>query len=263
MLLHRNTPEKREKILVLHRFLGALLLLTAFTGVAAADTITDTVTGTCGFYQGTRSNVVYSETFSGSGTFCTGFMAGGYVFQNSTVEVGDLVAFASHDTDAAPPAGYGVFFQFNDTLEIARQYLISSTIASTTATGSAIAFTDGSGSGTDDGTGDGSCHTAADVSLNGRIDYQEFSLPLTFGQPVTVVMKAAINCNLYSTTRFGDLGQSRAEGKFLEIFDANGNFLGPGIATAVPEPGSASLVVLFGVGFLVFVRRHAFGWARS
>jgi hypothetical protein len=148
--------------------------------------------------------------------------------------------------EANAPAGYGVFATFNATLQIIQQYLLTPPVASTTATGYAKTFI-GDNHVIDDGAGGGACFENASLGVNGITSPHttDFSIPITFGQLITVVETASISCSKSSTSGFGEDGALEyfAATPFL-LYDANGNLIGPATLTTVPEPSATVLLLL-------------------
>ena len=232
----------------------ALLLASA----ASASTVNGNISGTCGFYVGTPSNIVYSHSFTGDGTFCTGFLPGGSFTNSSTLEAGDIYSLAHATVDARAPAGYGVFANFNATLQMTQQYLLTPPVASTTATGYAKTFIDDDHV-IDDGTGGGECFEKASLSVNGVTSPHptDFSLPITFGQPISAVETASISCSKSSLVGFGEDGALEYYAATpLLTYDAHGNLLGPATLTTVPEPPATALLLIIALcSFRRFVQR--------
>lgn len=100
---------------------------------------------------------------------------------------------------------------------------------------------------------------------------QEFILPFTFGDwtndvtlRITTAAAAASQGSFYTSETTADLSHTATWGGFVEVRDANGNLVtnysfssasGVNYAQAVPEPGSASLLLLAAVSLLA--RRRA------
>jgi hypothetical protein len=231
---------------------ATLLLVSGIAPFATASTLDGTVTGTCGFSQGSRANVVFSETFSGNGTFCTDFMPGGSFSPDATLEVGDISAAASHSSLAFAPVGFLVFADFDVTFQVTQEYLLQPPVTPSTPTGSVTTFFNQSG-GTDDGSGSGSCATTSGISIAGNdsnvIFSANFSFPVTFGQPFLAIETTRISCHMFGPS-WGDSGQKTTVAGPLQVFDANGQLLGLATLTTVPEP-SSGLLFIGAFGFIV------------
>ncbi len=230
-----------------HTMRTALFCFVFLPLAASASTMNGTVSGTCGFYQGSITNVVYSQSFSGDGTFCTGFLAGGSFTETTTLQIGDIFSTASHSTDATAPSGYGVFANFNTTLQATQEYEVDTSalaVQPATPTGTLQVFL-GNAGGTDDGTGMGTCSTAANVNIGGHNSSSEngtqFNLPITFGQPFTATETATVSCNKYDTTGWGDSGFLESQASPLLVYDTNGTLLGNATLVTLPEPGTGIL----------------------
>jgi len=244
--------------------LKAILLITTFSVLSTAATMTGTVSGTCGFYQGSSSTVVYSESFSGSGTFCTGFMTGGFVTATSSIQVGDIFAATSHTFSGTAPSGYTEFVTINTTDQLTQQYLFTPTVQPSTPTGT-IYLSTSIITSSDQGSTGGTCQQA--VSLNGvsNSNYQGQSLllPVTFGQSVGISEQANLTCSLtfpYNSFggQFSESGSVRLSGAIASVFDANGNYLGVASYQAVtPEPATALLIGALGFPLLMIKRAFA------
>ena len=233
---------------------NVVLLFAILIPGAYASTVVGNISGTCGFYQGSLSNVVYSQNFNGpadgTGTYCTGFLPGGSVTPNATVSAGDISAYANHSTDASAPAGYGVFIDFTATVDVTQEYVISADstgVDATSPTGTVLTFLQTVG-GTDDGSGQGSCYPSTSVSLGGQNSNTnnggDFTFPITFGQPFAATEQATVTCNDYGIGSFGDGGMRQAfAGEFL-VTDSNGVFLGNAVPTSIPEPSTSFLIAI-------------------
>ncbi|HLK69053.1 MAG TPA: hypothetical protein VKU19_36725 [Bryobacteraceae bacterium] len=206
------------------------------------------MSGTCGFYQGLPTNIVYSQAFTGdTGSFCTGFMSGGSFNPDITLDVGDIFAQASHDTSAFAPSGFGVFANFNTDFQVTQQYILTGISTPTTPTGTVMTFFDHVG-GTDDGSGGGSCQVSTNLSVGGISSTTQggaaFSFPVTFGQPFTATENAQISCNQLGVPAWGDSGMNSTSLGPLLVFDANGQFLGNAVPVSVPEPATPMLLFI-------------------
>ena len=217
--------------------------------------MTGSISGTCGFYQGSLSNVVYSQAFSGDGTFCTGFAAGGAFTNTGILQIGDIFALAHNTISASAPVGYGVFVDFNTTYQITQQYILNSPTPPTTATGFFRTAVGGSGT-TDDGTGLGSCSEGVTLNVGGVTGSAQTDVPITFGQPITISASARVTCNDYGGVgrSFGDDGFQQLTAIPIVLYDANGNVLGAATLDPVPEPRSYLLIGLLGVPFVCWRR---------
>jgi hypothetical protein len=240
---------------------ATLLLVSGIAPFATASTLDGTVTGTCGFSQGSRANVVFSEAFSGNGTFCTDFMPGGSFSPDATLEVGDISAAASHSSLAFAPVGFLVFADFDVTFQVTQEYLLQPSVTPSTPTGTVTTFFSQSGT-TDDGSGSGSCVTTSGISIGGNdsnvIFSANFSFPVTFGQAFLATETTHISCHMFGPS-WGDSGQRTNVAGPLQVFDANGQPLGFATVTAIPEP-SSGLLSIAAFGFialaLISVRRR-------
>ena len=228
----------------------SLLGVSAFCSLSSATPMAGTISGTCGFYQGNLSNVVYSQQFTGDGTFCTGFMTGGSFTNNGFVNVGDIAAESYNDIKGAAPSGYGVFATINTTYSVTQQYLVTPTNPSSTPTGTFSAFIERTGP-TDDGSGLGSCNETSTFNFGtGTVGGgATVSFPLTFGKPITVTETANLVCNQYGPN-FGDSGWALLTAAPIRIYDANGNLLGTATLQTVPEPASFLLIASLGLPLL-------------
>jgi hypothetical protein len=241
---------------VLHKTLITLALLAGLTEAIRGATINGTISGTCGFYQTSRSNVVFSETFSGpadgTGTYCTDFQPGGALTPGLTLQVGDVFANADHSTVGTAPAGFGIFTDFDVTLQVTQAYVITASslsIPPQTATGTVRGFFDSAG-GTDDGSAaGGSCMTLSGLVVAGHDSAvggsSQFTFPITFGQPFTATETSRVVCHIFGP-RFGDSGTRDTIFEGL-VSDADGKVLGSAAPVAVPEPATAVLMVFAGV----------------
>ena len=236
------------------RKLCSFILFSGFASLCSATPMSGVVSGTCGFYQGTLSNVVYSQQFSGQGTFCTGFMSGGSFTSGDYVSVGDIDSESYNTINGKAPNGYGVFATINTTYSVTQQYLVTPTNPSTTPTGTFTAFLDRVGP-TDDGSGLGSCSESSTLNFGtGPMGGgQTVSVPITFGKPITVTETASIVCHQYGSA-FGDGGWDLLSAGPILIYDANGKLLGTATLETVPEPASLPLVGLLSVSLLYFSR---------
>jgi hypothetical protein len=243
--------------------LGLLFGLIAFVS-ASATPMMGTISGTCGFFNLTNSDVVYSQNFSGDGTFCTGFPNGGSFTNLGVLQAGDLTALAHNNIeaispsgwDATAPAGYGVFVDFQATYSVTEEYLVTPT-APTTPTGFLETIFSVHGS-PDDGTGIGGCSTRVSVTLGGLPN--PASVAITFGEPVEAVETATINCAVNSGTGpgFGNFGDAQISSTPYGVEDANGNRIGSTLTETVvsPEPSTTvPLLALTGVA-LIYLRKR-------
>jgi hypothetical protein len=228
------------------------LLVTGFTALASASTMNATVTGTCGFYQGSPSNVVYSESFSGTGSFCNGSFT-----DVSSIQVGDIFASTSHTFSGSAPVGDTEFVTINTTLSVTQQYLFTPTVPPTTPTGTVYLSTAILG-GPDEGTAGGTCQQGVSLNNISNAPYLGASLvlPITFGQPVSITETASLTCNLtFPYNSFGgvfsETGSVRLSGAIASVFDATGKYVGPATyQTVTPEPAAVWLVAVFGLPLL-------------
>jgi hypothetical protein len=114
-----------------------LLFVLVASSFASAEAITGAISGTCGFISGSPSNVVYSESFSGQGTFGTGFMSRSS-FVNDWIPAGWRSGGSCPELDHGNgTCRVGAVANFSTTLIVQQQYLITSP---TTATGFARTF---------------------------------------------------------------------------------------------------------------------------
>ena len=235
-----------------------VLLTVSVVSLGASATLTGTISGTCGFYQGTISNVVYSQSFSGDGSFCTGFLPGGSFTNTGVLEGGDIYALSHNTIEATAPAGYGVFAKFATTYEVTQQYVITPSMTPGTATGYVKTFVAATG-GTDDGSGLGSCSEHASLKLGGFSVPNGVSvmIPITFGLPITAIETASVSCNDYGAPGrgFGDDGRQEVyAGLPLSAYDANGKFLGEAtLSTVTPEPSYVPVLLLVGLGLSIAI----------
>ena len=207
----------------------------------ADNTISAPITGTCGFTM--HSTVVYSESFSGNGTFCTGFMSGGFVTVNGNLQVGDLgtiSALSSADVGGKPPnAFYAVFADISTTFSFTQEFLAKPLLPAGTPTGTLQGFL--SASNFNDGTGIGACQERASVSLAGQPG-PTYSIPITFGQTIEAVETVSLTCHKSALTAnsFGDDGKAQFAPGLLFLFDANGKNVGQLTAVTAPEAAATS-----------------------
>ena len=245
------------KFFLFRMFSFSLVLASA----GSASTLTGNISGTCGFYQGTVSNVVFSQPFSGDGTFCTGFLSGGSFTDSGILQVGDVFSLAHNTISAAAPAGYGVFVNISTTFQVTQNYLLSSPVPVNTTTGVLKTYLSGQGT-TDDGSGLGSCSEHASVNLAGfsAPSGSQIGIPITFGQTISAVETATVTCADYGPVSrgFGDDGVQEVSAGPLLLYDANGNILGPAILTTLtPEPATGPLMFLAGLPLLgLFYRKQ-------
>ncbi len=239
----------------------ACLISAAISAVCSASTLTGSISGTCGFYKGTLSNVVYSQAFSGDGTFCTGFLSGGSFVNTGILQVGDIFALSHNTISASAPAGYGAFVDFTTTYQVTQEYLLTPPVASTTSTGTIKTFLQGTGT-TDDGSGLGSCSEHSVLNLAGfsSPSGQQISIPITFGQPVSATETTMVTCSDYGAIGhgFGDDGVQQVTAGPLLVYDANGKLLGPAtISTLTPEPSTLLLIAPLTLAGLLVRKRRA------
>jgi hypothetical protein len=245
--------------------LKALMLATTFATLSGAATMPGTVSGTCGFYQGSPSNVVYSESFSGNGTFCTGFMTGGFFTDTSSIQVGDIFAATSHSFSGTAPNGYTEFVTINTVDQVTQQYLFTPTVHPTTPTGTVYLSTSIVG-GSEEGSTGGTCQEGVSLNNISNNSYTGGSLVFatTFGQPVNITETASLTCNLtfpYNSVggQFSESGSVRLSGSNPIVLDANGNYVGMATYQVVtPEPAAALLVGMFGFPVCVVLRSRKF-----
>ena len=225
--------------------------------LAEANTVIGTISGTCGFYQGSLSNVVYSSHFSGNGSFCTGFIPLGSSTPSGSVSVNDTLTINSdaiggpgpyefNSVGGIAPIGYGVFVDFDVTITLSTEFLFVPSVTPGTPAGT-VQTNDTSTGGTDDSSGSGSCFAGGTIafaggSYNGGI----VTIPVTFGQPVAATETAQIFCNQYGSTSWGDEGGPDFQyiGPGVGVYDSNGNFVGLATISEVPEPASGLLTGL-------------------
>ena len=219
------------------------------------------IDGTCGYYSGSPTNIVYSQTFSGDGSFCTGFMAGGSAVNSGPLQAGDILASATNNLAAFSPAGYGVFVSFTDADSVMQEYLIEPPTPSSTPTGYIQTFFMTNGV-TDDGPGLGSCNEQASLTVGGTtytdVDTAQIQIPITFGQPIPVTEAADMSCNVHSAVgfNFGDEGERSEMAGPILVYDANENLLGPATLIDVPEASTAPLAALVAMAFWLKRRRR-------
>ena len=226
-------------------------------------TIKGTISGTCGFYESSRSNVVFSETFSGpangTGSYCTDFQPGGALTPGITLQVGDIFANANHSTVGTAPAGFGIFADFDITLQVTQSYVIPAG----QNPGALVRGFFGSAGGTDDGSAaGGSCSTLSglvvaghDSSVGGTTQFA-----LTAGQPFTATETSRVVCHIFGP-RLGDAG---TRDTFFQAFftDAAGNLVGSAVPVVLPEPGTGGLMVIVSA---IFAAGMGFrnGWVKD
>lgn len=236
------------------------LALLAFAAAPAFGThITATITGTCGFYQPGTNTVAYSESFTGNGTYCTGFMTGGDLNVADDIQLGNLMAMARNALNGHAPAGYDLFVQIHDTFTQTEQFLITGGVS--TPTGFAQGFFD-PGAGFEDSSGESaSCQQPIQLTAGGIVSPAHggvtFDLFDDFVSPITFTERIDYNCDFRvgAGGTFSDSGFSLNRVRVSTIFDSNKNpftTANPSIVeVTTPEPSTfAMLALALGAGFL-------------
>ena len=233
----------RNKNPVLKSAAKALFSTLIAVGSASGSIISVPITGTCGFTDDT--GIVYSENFSGNGTFCAGVFAGGSVEINGALAVGDqqFFALARNTMSAIPPAANfdSVFVNFSTTYSDTEEYLVTSPVnlmASTTVYLGNLLSPYGYGDGS--GFPSGHCSQFATITVNGASGLGSSPIPVTLDQPVTVVETVNATCNITGSIQgFGWDGYFQISPTPAELFDSHGNFLSYAVLTPIsstPEP---------------------------
>lgn len=154
--------------------------------------------------------------------------------------------------------GYGEFVTIDSTYQVTQQYLFTPTVQPVTPTGT-IVLTTGIGGGPDDGTGTGSCQQGVSLNNVSNSNYhgQPVTLPITFGQAVSITETASLVCDLSFTTTaqqrgFSDDGQVSLQGAIPLVYDSTGKYVGMATyQTVTPEPAAGWLVGVAGLSFLL------------
>lgn len=244
--------------------LKAFFLAATFATISSAASMTGTISGTCGFYQGSPANVVYSENFSGNGTFCTGFMTGGYFTITDSIQVGDIFASTSHSVAGLAPTGYTEFATINTTLQTTQQYLFTPVVQPSTSTGTLYLST--APSGVEVGS-TGTCSEYASLNnLSTKTNGGSLMYSFTSGSPflASITETANLTCNLVFAASTGGSGFTETGSASLStttpvVLDANGRYLGTATYQVItPEPTAALLVSALGFPFLLLSRRRKF-----